>query len=326
LIPAVNHQQAKNQMDTYVKWTDEEWAALAKRAAALKAAKPDMSWTQIVPVCQDDIPPERRRFTINKLSGLKPMFDILGLDEQGNVKPPPPPPPEPKPEPQPAAVSTATPPFNPTGLANVPIEALVAEILSRGAALKENLDGLVNTKAAIMEVLEANKVKLDTFLKRVDEVEAYVLQCMEGMDAIKADNERTMAFDRRMEEAMRMAGMLPKSPAKLEDILPPVPPAPPENKRIAPVRILVVGLLEKELPRIKERLPRHLNVDLIHGENSDSINLPTNIHYAVVSGHNDCLRRWQTVLAHYGDKAHRMPNGAIGSFVHAIENLCVRRG
>jgi hypothetical protein len=324
-------------MDTYVKWTDEEWAALAKRAAALKTAKPDMSWTQIVPVCQDDIAPERRRFTINKLSGLKPMFDILGLDEHGNVKPPPPPPPPPTPEPeapkQEAAASTATPPFNPTSMASVPTEVLVAEVFARGAALKEQIDGLTGTKAQIMELLEANKVKLDSFLKRVDEVENYVLQCMEGMDRINVTYENMLKASEEITEEMRRAGLFgPDSKVKLQPFNPSDPtqtktlPNNEPSPRIMPTRILIVGPLEKELPRIKERLPRSLNVDLLHGENADHIKLPTNIHYALVSGHNDCSRRWATVRAHYGDKAHRMANGSIGTFVHAIEELCVRRG
>lgn len=327
-------------MDTYVKWTDEEWAALAKRAAALKAAKPDMSWSQIVPVCQDDIAPERRRFTINKLSGLRPMFDILDLDEHGNPKPPPPPPPPPTPEPEAvkteATSSTATPPFNPPSLAHLPIEVLIAEVFSRGAGLKAQLDGLTDTKTAITALLEENKVKIDTFLKRVDEVEGYVLQCMEGMDKINATYDNMLKASAEITEEMRRAGLFgPDSKVKLQPFNPTDPvqskgmnggPTHEPAQRIMPTRVLIVGPLEKELPRIKERLPRSLNIELLHGENADHIKLPTNIHYALVSGHNDCSRRWATIRAHYGDKAHRMANGSIGTFVHAIEELCVLRG
>lgn len=315
-------------MDNYTKWTDEEWASVAKRAAALKASRPDMSWTQIVPVCQDDIAPERRRFSINKLSGLKQMFDILDLDEQGNPKPPPPPPPPAEPEPQPeAAVASLTPPFAVSKLSDVPMEQLIAEVFSRASVLKEQVDLVLNTKTAILGVLEENKVKLDAFMKRVDDVEAYTLQCMEGMDKINATYQSMIEADKKMVDLMRQAGLMPKGPARMEDILGQgIEEKQDKTPRIMPTRVLVVGLLQKEMTRIKERLPRHLNIELIHGENSEHVVLPANISFALVSGHADCTRRWQTILAHYGDKAHRMANGSIGTFVHAIEELCALRG
>jgi hypothetical protein len=178
-------------MDTYVKWTDEEWAALAKRAAALKAAKPDMSWTQIVPVCQDDIAPERRRFTINKLSGLKPMFDILDLDEHGNPKPPPPPPPEPEPELPPAPTTVANPPFS-TSLKDVPIDLLISEIFARGTTLKQDMEALAKMEASIKAALTENNAKVDLTLKRIDEVEALVLKSMDDMEHVNATYTRML--------------------------------------------------------------------------------------------------------------------------------------
>lgn len=319
-------------MDNYTKWTDEEWASVAKRAVALKAAKPEMPWTQIVPVCQDDIAPERRRFTINKLSGLKPMFDILDLDQQGSPKPPPEP--EPEPQPEPAAVTSATPPFILPKLSDVPTDQLIAEVFSRASVLKDQIDTALSTKAAVTALLEENKTKLDLWLKRVDEVEGTALHCLDGMDKINQRMDIIMDdYNRITKLDEQVLGVMADNPTaanhaltKATEAIIKTPPPRQITPKMAPVRVLIVGVIEKELSRIKERLPRELNVELIHSQNSQNMTLPANIHYACVSGHNDCTRRWQTVRAHYGDKAHRMANGSIGSFVHAIEELCVIRG
>jgi hypothetical protein len=320
-------------MDTYAKWTDEEWTAVSKRAVALKNAKPDMSWTQVVPVCQDDIAPERRRFTINKVSSLKPMFDILNLDEHGNVKPPPPPPqPEPEPEPEPEiATSTATataanPPFS-TSLKDVPIDLLISEIFTRGTTLKQDMEALTKLEASIKATQAEQATALDLTLRRVNEAEEYTMQCMDNMDKIDRYYTETREMCKKLLEVIKTSGLKMASSAPSQDVVSAEVAAKiAKTPRLAPVRFLIVGVLEKELPRIKARLPRHLShVDLLHGENSDSIVLP-NVHYALVSGHNDCSRRWATIHTHYNDKAHRMANGSIGSFVHAIEDLCARRG
>lgn len=329
-------------MDTYVKWTDEEWAALAKRAAALKAAKPDMSWTQIVPVCQDDIAPERRRFSINKLSGLKPMFDILDLDEQGNVKPPPPPPPPPEPEPAPVV---ATPPFANPALSETPLDALVTEILNRGASLKTLAEDAVNTRKAIADDLAKHNDQMALLSKRVDEMETLVLKIDDRMtevltrcERINADYAEMMKLDKVIRDALMQCSpdalekvsrqtaigglQLIEREVRAGTLTPNGHLNTPKPQRIAAIRFLLVGPLQKDISRIKERLPRSLNVELIFGENSDHMKLPANIDYCIISGHADYTRRWQTCRDTYGQsKVHRMENGSIGTFANQIEVL-----
>jgi len=310
-------------MDTYVKWTDEEWAALAKRAAALKAAKPDMSWTQIVPVCQDDIAPERRRFTINKLSGLKPMFDILDLDEHGNPKPPPPPPPAPEPELPPAPTTVANPPFS-TSLKDVPIDLLISEIFARGTTLKQDMESLAKMEASIKATLAEHSAKVDLTLKRIDEVEALVLKSMDDMETINGTYTRMMKASEEMSARFREKfGTAPPEPEELdareiEMNLRPRPAGP--EPRMNPIRFLLLGPYPKDITRIKEHLPRSFNVELIYGENSEAASMPANIHYCIVSGHHDWHRRWNTAKDKYGAKAIRVANGSIGAFTHQIED------
>jgi len=330
-------------MDTFVKWTDEEWQAVAKRARAIKDSRPDMSWQQIVPVCQDDITPERRRFTINKLSGLKQMFDILDLDENGNVKPPPPPPPPPTPEPiVPPPVASPSPAPK---LSEAPIDALVTEILSRGASMKALAEEVVVTKVVIENSLIAHKEQMEVLSQRVDGMERTVLELDERVmtvlnrcERINLDyteltklntilHEALMACDQ--EALMKVANQTATGGVQLMQaemqkgtLTHDGHLNPPKVQRVAPVRFLVVGPLPKDVTRIKERLPRSLNVEIILGENNDQIKLPANIDYCVVSGHADFTRRWQTCRDAYGQsKVHRMENGSIGTFANQIEVL-----
>lgn len=300
-------------MNEHIRWTPEEWAAVAKRAQALKAAKPETSWQQIVVISQDDVPPERRRFYFNKLSSLKPMFDLLGLDDQGNA-PPPPPPPEPAPEP----VVPPTP--APVNLADLPVEVLVVEVMRRGALLKEQADKIAHAQASVEALASQMNEKLAVNMKRVDEVEALVLKNLEQMDEINLRYHAFVEIDQRLNEALALQtqGFTPNAALAKAFERPPAPA--PSAKAV--VRFLLIGPQEKEIARIRERLPRSLNVELIYGENSDQVRLPANIQFCLVSGHHDFTRRWQTVRDLYGaEKAFRMENGSIGTFAHKIEEL-----
>jgi len=171
---------------------------------------------------------------------------------------------------------------------------------------------------SIRALVTDNTTKIESVLKRVDEVEGMVMESMDGMDKINKTYTAMLKLSERMEENLEKDGLLsPRPRATSADILPRNGAEP----RLAPMRFLVLGPFPKDITRIKERLPRTYNVDLIYGENNDSVKLPANIHYALVSGHNDFTRRWQTVLATYGDKAKRVENGSLGAFVHAIEHL-----
>lgn len=301
-------------MNEHIRWTDEEWASVARRAQALKTAKPETSWQQIVVISQDDVPPERRRFYFNKLSSLKPMFDILGLDEQGNAKPAPPPEPEPEP---PAAPAPAPAPIN---LADLPVEVLVAEVMRRGASMKEQADKIAHAQASVEALASQMNEKLAANMKRIDEVEALVLKNLEQMDEINLRYYAFVEIDKRLNEALALQAQGLAPAAALVKAFDQAPPSPPNPKAV--VRFLLIGPQEKEMARIRERLPRSLNVELIYGENSDHVRLPSNIQFCLVSGHHDFTRRWQTVRDLYGpDKAFRMENGSIGTFAHKIEEL-----
>lgn len=344
----------------HIQWTEEEWAKVASRAKALKEAKPDMSWQNIVVVCQDEIRPERRRFYFNKLSSLKPMFDILDLDDMGNAKPPPPPPeppplPEPLPEPVsapavPAAVQAQTP------LSAVPVEALVAELMSRGATMKALADQAVAANAEVQAAIKHNNQVLEGYAARVDSVEKMIMEALEAIDAVNGlearldtrykfvgDNYREikdlngkllLAFAKVARDDPKMDGVMEvicdeadKAEARAASPLGKGEPLAHTPPKLAPIRFLLIGPFPKDITRIKERLPRTLNVDLIYGENNDSCKYPSNIHYCLVSGHPDALRRWQTALHTYGsDKAFRMENGSIGTFAHRIQTLCATNG
>ena len=285
--------------DSYIKWTPQEWASVAKRAITTKATRSDMSWQQIAVVSQDEIDPDRRRSYFGKLSGLRPLFDILGLDEQGNPKPAPPPPETepPPPPPKPDALR----------LCEVPIDLLITEIFNRASVFKADLDKLLVIDASLKAAMTAIEAKLELALKRVDEVEGQVLKSMEGMDQINA----TYAEIRKLaEESAAEKGNRPVNPGMDKAL-----------SRIAPMRVLLVGPHSKELPRIRERLPKHANIDLIAGDKQD-LRLPTNVHYALVSGHHDFERHWQLVRDTYGpNRARRMENGALGTFANVLSEL-----
>jgi hypothetical protein len=289
---------------SYIKWTEEEWASVATRAAALHASKPEMSWGLIAVVSQDEIAPDRRRPYFNKPSALRPLFDKLGLDEQGSPKPvlPPPPPSEPE--------APLPPPDLPAPLVldKVPTSDLFAEVFKRGEEFKGVMQSVLKLDESIRAMIQENNAKLEAALKRVDEVEGQVLKSMEGMDQINAAYAEIRKL--AQEAAAKEGG-------------PPVNPDMPKAlSRIAPMRVLLIGPFPKDVPRIRERLPKHANIDLILGENSENTRLPTNVHYALVSGHHDFERRWQLVRDTYGPtRARRLENGAIGTYANIICQL-----
>lgn len=130
-------------INTYTKWTQQEWEAVAKRAAAFKEAHPHMSWTRIVPICQDDVAPERRRRTVNTLPNIKPVFDILGLNEFGEPV-----------EPEPVDSKKLD-----RRLMYYSTEAIVAELVTRLQALNTDVDSSsiteqINALARRVSVLE----------------------------------------------------------------------------------------------------------------------------------------------------------------------------
>lgn len=330
-------------METYVKWTDEEWQAIAKRARALKDNRPDLSWMQIAVITQDDIAPERRRFSFNKLSALKPMFDILGLDQEGNVPPPPPPPPAPEPVviSPPFALSAPT----PAKLSEIPTDALVTEILNRGASVKALAEDVVATRKVIEDGMAKHIERMTLLDKRVDAMEELVLKVDDRMtdvlnrcERINADYAEMMKLSKVIRDAMMQC-----SPDVLTEVARRTAVGGLEligtemrngvlnsngeltihkAQRLAALRFMLIGPMQKDIARIKERLPRSLNVELIFGENSDHIKLPANIDYCIISGHADFTRRWQTCRDHYGQsKVHRMENGSIGTFANQIETL-----
>jgi len=350
-LQPIEHKPKDESMDTFVKWTDEEWQAVAKRATALKDSRPDLSWMQIAVVCQDDIAPDRRRFSFNKLVALKPMFDILGLDHEGNVPlPPPPPPPPPEPEPVVVTPPFATPPPAPSKLSDVPIDALVVEILTRGASVKALAEDVVATRKAIEEGMTKHIERMTLLDKRVDAMEELVLKVDDRMtdvlnrcERINSDYAEMAKLSKIIHDALMacapnvvkevsrrtaMGGLeLVESEIRNGTLTHEGHLNAPKAQRIAALRFLLVGPMQKDIARIKERLPRSLNVDLIFGENSDHIKLPANIDYCVVSGHADYTRRWQTCRDFYGQsKVHRMENGSIGTFSNQIEILASLHG
>lgn len=296
--------------DSYTKWTEAEWASVAKRAAALRAAKPDMSWGLIAVVSQDEIEPSRRRAYFNKPSALKPLFDLLDLDDNGNPKPPPPPPPPPPPEPEPIPLPTPPPTISelPT-LSDISTPYLVSELFRRGAVIKATLDSLTALEADLKAKQADMDAKLELALKRVDEVEAQVLQSMEAMDQINATYNDVKQLAENT--AAKAEGRPISSPEMSK--------AP---SRIAPMRVLLCGPFPKDIPRIREKLPNHARIEIILGENNEHTRLPANVHYALVTGHHDWERRWQLVRDHYGpSRARRLDNGANGTFANAIAEL-----
>jgi len=70
-------------MKARVVWTTEEWSVVAARAEKIKQQYPDWSWLRIAFYSQDDLNVDRRRTTFQGTTALKPMFDILGLNELG---------------------------------------------------------------------------------------------------------------------------------------------------------------------------------------------------------------------------------------------------
>lgn len=178
---------------SYIKWTDEEWHQVAARAKALKQTSPEVPWMTLILACQDCLPDNRKRYNgWQKLSSLKPLFDILDLDEEGNVKPPPPPPPAPEPPPVPVLAASSAIPLVPVllpgtpvsvSVAEAPTEILLAELAKRGSELKQQAVALTAIGADIKADLAANEVKLDTALNRVDAVEKMVLESFERLDA-----------------------------------------------------------------------------------------------------------------------------------------------
>jgi len=344
-MQTTEHKPKDESMDTCIKWTDEEWQAIAKRARALKDSRPDLSWMQLVLVCQDDIAPERRRFSFNKLIALKPMFDILGLDHEGNVPPPPPPPPLPEPVIVSPPFALPTPPPAPTNLSGVPVDALVTEILNRGASVKALAEDVVVTRKIIEEGMAAHIDRMALLDKRVDAMEELVLKVDDRMtdvlnrcERINADYTEMAKLSKVIRDALQACApnVLTEVSRRtalggLELIQTEMRNGTmdrngdlnvPKAQRIAALRFLVVGPMQKDIARIKERLPRSLNVDLVFGENSDHIKLPANIDYCIISGHADYTRRWQTCRDFYGQsKVHRMENGSIGTFASQIEVL-----
>jgi hypothetical protein len=202
----------------------------------------------------------------------------------------------------------------------------VAEIMKRGASIKEQADQIAHAQASMEALASQQNEKMAEVTKRIDEVEALVLKNMEQMDAVNARYNAMIELEKRV--ANGLTAVLSDTSkegrsterALAEAIMASPPPAPPA--RVAPIRFLLIGPLEKEIARIHERLPRSLNVELIYGENSEQVRLPANVHFCLVSGHHDFTRRWQTVRDHYGtEKAFRMENGSIGTFAHKIEEL-----
>ena len=188
--------------DIYIKWNETEWASVAKRAAALKVTKPELSWTNIAVLSQDDITPERRRPYFNKIAALKPLFALLSLDEEGNPRPPAPP--EPEPAPAPVAAAPA-----PPKLSEAPIDLLLAEIFNRGARFKTQMEQMAATEIRIRTIVDENNYKLVSTLKRIDEVEAYLLQAMEDMEKINATYARLMEVESRIKQTLSDEGLLP---------------------------------------------------------------------------------------------------------------------
>jgi hypothetical protein len=338
-------------MDTrsYIVWTDDEWKGIANRAKKMKQSKPEMPWTQVVMVCQDDIAPERRRFHIGRLTQLKPLFEILNLDASGNEKPV---------KPVVAAPEAELPTVSP--LSDIPALTLLTELFARGSFLKEELSKLEEFKAQLaaslteLTAFEARVVEkqnagnesfkaielsvkntLSDFGKRLNGIEDSVLTALEDVDKFRT------GYDQMIQNVERVNVFLSKQEVKtaVEHAAPATPatPAPTVSMPAAPApatvvatpaatpknlkRFLVFGPSDKEIPRITQRLGRGYNVELILGENQPHAKLPQ-VDYVLVSGHNDYTRRWQTVRDHYGDKkAFRLNNGALMSFVTAIERL-----
>jgi hypothetical protein len=309
--------------ETYIRWTNEEWAAVGRRAQALRAHRPDLNWVRAVTASQDDIATERRRLNLTKLAEIKPMFDALGLDDQGNIPPPPPEPePPPTPEPPPAPpVAIAPPPVS-----AIPTSVLLAELFSRGEAIKAEYDKVVAQRNAIEIVFAEQAEMMTTVMKRVDEVEALAIESMGKMDAINVIHAEFTALAKEVKEDIRCAvetqSTLPQAVTARKEVLGIEPLFKPQSvPAIAPVRFLLIGPQTKDIVRIKERLPRALNVDLQLSENDPQVKLPANVHYCLISGHADYAKCWQVARAAYGDNAVRMDNGSIGTYANQVEIL-----
>jgi hypothetical protein len=97
-----------------------------------------------------------------------------------------------------------------------------------------------------------------------------------------------------------------------------------DSKFAGPVtRFLLIGPQAKDLEHIRQKLPRGLTAELNHAPNTDRQNFPANMHYCLISGHNDFTKVWQACRSHYGEsKVFRLQNGADGTFAHYIEQLC----
>ena len=213
-------------MSEYIKWTEEEWKAVAQRAKALKDANPEMGWIQIALVSQDEIKPERRRFSFNKLVSLKPVFDILDLDADGNVKPPPPEPPKPEPvavapaDPaSPAALLAKSSPVTAEEIAKwkgaahtLPVFVLIEEVFSRAEGMKATAQSILNARMEVDKAIEANNATLKGYVDRVDGVEKMIMDCMEAMDnVVKHSNnveEKARIFDIKHKEVMATLNLL----------------------------------------------------------------------------------------------------------------------
>lgn len=287
-----------------INWTEEEWRLVALRAASFRRANPEIGWSNIVIVCQDDIAPERRRVYINKLSALRPMFEILNLDETGNpLPPPPPPPPEPEPlplpEPQPVPAQS---------LANAPTADLLTEVLGRGDVIRQQLTALTALSEKMEKRFSEQQMILEGFGKRIDGVELQILSVMETMDKMAYAAKGNDVAEKLLAEDMGDKAVLSRTFV------------PPRN--FAPVRFLLVGVLTKSLFHIQKAIKPEFNVELSVGDNDANGSLPANVHYCLVSGHNDCSRRFVACRDKYGSqKVIRLPNGAVGTFSNEINRL-----
>jgi hypothetical protein len=329
----------------YIKWTEEEWKAIAKRAAALKKAQPEMSWFQIILLSQDDIPIERRRSQVNKMSLFKPLFEILGLDEGGNPKPPPPPPPPPPVPTLPVTtISVSEPSKAAPALAEVVTSDLLSEIFRRSAQIKADIERF-NTAAAMLNtaeqrvttVLDQNTAKLaevlqriDVVEKRVNEQEAIVLRVDEAYTSLNDDYLVTRRKQDSLVRHLVGRGIIMDPDQAPSAILSPVPdPAPPtpEPAKVAspPVRFVLVGPHKKDLELIRQKLPRHLEVELMCGKSLGGISmatLPSRVDFCLVTGKSEYTLQWRVCREKYGhDCVARLENGSISTFAHRVEEL-----
>jgi len=341
-----------------ITWTTDEWTAVAKRASQLRQNNGTTPWITAVLVSQDEIAPERRRLNFNKLSTLKPMFDLLGLDADGNVIPPPPPPvqePEPPAAPPPALpaapVKAAEPVTATTPLGRISTVDLVTEIFGRAGQIKAMLEQVIlwENKLATRSVEIEQKLstrneeveqKLAQGLARVGEVEAMMLNSMDSIDqALRriSNSEQLTAKVAKQAELIRvvleqsrpssmqkaaLAVAAEEAPAAMVEM---TEAAANETRyRVAPLRFLLFGPFDKDIAHIKQKLPRTVNAIIVRGQNDSNYVLPSRVDYCLVSGHKDFGRRWIQCREVYGDeKVRKLDNGSDSTFAHTIEQICI---